>query len=599
MERKYIGFYLLLIFMYQTNYITRMYTRVCAPSFIISLLLAVFCLARPVQLYANDQDEVKHSVVDESKESGVEHNQDTESGDSNWSANATDETAEQINPEEKVQELTFNVWEYRVEGNSLLERGQIERSVYPFLGPDKTIVTIEAARTSLETAFRDNGFGTVFVDIPEQDVDGGVVTLNVTEGKVERLRVSGSRYYSLGKIKEQVPALAEGNTPYLPDVQKQLTALNKGVTGRTITPVMKPGKTPGKIEVELKVKDEFPLHGSLEINDRYSKDTNRLRLNANISYDNLWQKNHSASVGYVVAPQDRNEVEVVFGTYLVRFPGSDNLIALYAVDSSSNVATTGDINQIGAGNTFGARAIFPLPSLNSYTHSLTLGSDYKDFDETTLLGSDSFSTPVSYLSFVTSYTGNWFHEQARSSLNLEISFAPSGLGNTFKEFNSKRVGSKPNFSIFKGNFTHERKIIFNSFLNTRIGWQLTDAPLISNEQISAGGIDTVRGYLESQQLADDGLIGSIEIHSPSVAKYIADFFNDIHFYAFADAAKLNILEPLADQVDAFTLGSIGLGLDVTAFDGINADLLWAYILSENDNVRSGDNRFHFNLGYNF
>lgn len=498
------------------------------------------------------------------------------------------------------QGLHFNVWEYRVEGNKLLTREQIERTVYPFLGPDKTIDTIEAARTNLEQVYRDNGYGTVFIDIPEQDVENGVVVLNVTEGKIERLKITGSRYYSLGKIREQIPALKEGFTPHLPEVQKQVAALNKGVTGRVITPVMKPGNTPGKLDVELKVKDEFPLHASLELNDRYTSNTSRLRLNANLRYDNLWQKGHSASLGYVVSPQDRSEVEVIFGTYLVRFPDSDNLLALYAVNSSSDVATTGEINQVGAGNIYGLRAIFPLTNIGNYTHNLTLGSDFKDFEETTsLLGVDALNTPASYLSFITSYTGNWFHESAKTSFTADIHFAPRGLGNTNKEFENKRVGARPNFSYLKTDLSHERKWLYDIIFKTRLNAQITDSPLISNEQFNAGGMDTVRGYLESQQLGDYGLIGSLEIHTPSFAKYIADYLNDFHFFAFVDGARLKIHDPLPDQISQFTLSSIGMGIELDAFDGISTDMLWAMVLSDNGDIKSGDSRFHFNLGYQF
>ncbi|HBA64853.1 MAG TPA: peptidase S9, partial [Methylococcaceae bacterium] len=92
----------------------------------------------------------------------------------------------------------FDLWELRVKGNTLLERKEIERTVYPFLGEDKNIDTVEKARAALEEVYQKQGFQTVSVDIPEQDVVGGVVYLEVTEGRVARLRVTDSRYFSLG-----------------------------------------------------------------------------------------------------------------------------------------------------------------------------------------------------------------------------------------------------------------------------------------------------------------------------------------------------------------------------------------------------------------
>ena len=51
----------------------------------------------------------------------------------------------------------FDVWEYRVEGNTVLDAVVIERVVYGQLGPQKTIDDINAARGALEQAYRDAG----------------------------------------------------------------------------------------------------------------------------------------------------------------------------------------------------------------------------------------------------------------------------------------------------------------------------------------------------------------------------------------------------------------------------------------------------------
>ena len=76
----------------------------------------------------------------------------------------------------------FDIWEFQVEGNSLLERMQVERTVYSHLGPKKTIEDVEAARAGLEALYRSKGYATVLVNIPEQDVEEGIVFLDVIEG---------------------------------------------------------------------------------------------------------------------------------------------------------------------------------------------------------------------------------------------------------------------------------------------------------------------------------------------------------------------------------------------------------------------------------
>src|SRR5215831_3895340 len=231
--------------------------------------------------------------------------------------------------QQPAEEPTFDILEYRVEGNSVLPKLAIERAVYPHLGEKKRIADVEKARVALEKAYRDAGYATVVVNVPQQKVDKGVVVLQVIEGRIERVRVTGSRYYSQGSILEQVPAAAPNEVPYFPDVQRQVDRLNNA--DRRVTPVLRPGTVPGTTELELNVRGELPLHGSLEFNNRYSPNTTPYRLTGALRYDNMFQRDHSFGVQYQTSPQDTSEVKAIVATYAV--PLSSGSVYGYYVNS--------------------------------------------------------------------------------------------------------------------------------------------------------------------------------------------------------------------------------------------------------------------------
>ena len=81
-------------------------------------------------------------------------------------------------------------------------------------------------------------------------------------------------------------------------IQRQLADLNRQTPDRAITPVLRAGRYAGTVDLELKVEDELPFHGSLEVNDRYTADTTELRSSLTLGYDNLWQRAHTASLQY-------------------------------------------------------------------------------------------------------------------------------------------------------------------------------------------------------------------------------------------------------------------------------------------------------------
>lgn len=93
--------------------------------------------------------------------------------------------------EEEAAVRRVDVNEYFVRGNTVLDARAIEEAVYPFLGPQKTLVDIEGARDALQKIYQARGYQSVFVELPEQKVDDGIVYLQVSETKVGRVRVVG------------------------------------------------------------------------------------------------------------------------------------------------------------------------------------------------------------------------------------------------------------------------------------------------------------------------------------------------------------------------------------------------------------------------
>lgn len=409
----------------------------------------------------------------------------------------------------------FDIFEYRIEGNSVLDRAEVERAVYRFLGPKRTIEDVNAAKEALEAAYRDSGYLTVYVDIPEQKVDQGVVVLKVTEGRIERVKVTGSRYYSLGQIRSRAPSIAEGQVPYFPQVQKELAGLSHG-QDRVVTPVLKPGSAPGTLQVELKVKDQNPLHGGVELNNRQTPNTSEWRMIGYLRYDNLFQRDHSVALQYQVTPLDTSEISVVSGTYLLGVPGTSHLLALYAVHSNNDIAAVGDVRVLGNANIFGARYIVPVRGTDTLSHYFTFGLDRKDYGENVrLVGADDLSNPISYSPVSLAYSASLAGKKGTTRISLTANTAIRNfLGNTDEEFQRRRSSARANYMALRGEVQREQKLPRNAVLLAKVGGQTASQPLISSESFFAGGLDSVRGYLEAERVGDTAVYGTIELRAP-------------------------------------------------------------------------------------
>jgi len=484
---------------------------------------------------------------------------------------------------EQAAPARVDILNYRVEGNSVLPRIEIERAVYPFLGPGRTTDDVERARAALEKAYRDRGFQTVAVRIPQQEVRKGIVRLEVTELKVGRLRVTGADWYSPARIKARAPSLAEGKVPNYNEVSADIAALNKS-RDRVIAPALRAGDTPGTIDVDLEVTDSAPISTTLELNDRYSSRTKRLRASASVTYSNLWQRDHSISIQGQLTPEDPSESWLVSASYVAPIAGTPLTLVAYGVHSDSDIAAVGGINVIGKGDIVGLRAIYSIPGERVY-QNLTAGIDYKSFGEDLLIGSDSASTPIDYVPLSLAYGLNYRGARAEINFNASLNMGLRGLDATEAEFRRKRSRASANWIYLRSELGLLYRLPAGFELSARMAGQLAGEPLISNEQFAIGGLDSVRGYLESQALGDLGYSQQVELVAPSLLG--RGVFQEFRPFLFADMGVTRIIDPLAlgGVVDDGTvLASAGGGFRLRAFDHLNIAALLAVPLRNEASV---------------
>jgi len=515
----------------------------------------------------------------------------------------------------------YDIWEYQIENNTVLSDTDIEHALYSFLGADKSFTDVDAARAALEARYRDAGYPTVLVDIPEQEVNEGVVRLHVIEGRIELLSVTGAEYFSANQIRRQVPSLAEGSVPQLAAMQLDLGKLNMATADRRVTPVLRPGKVLGRMEVELKVKDKLPLHGSVGIDDRYSANTSRLRMNVGMHYDNLWQRGHSLSLQFQTAPQAPAEVQVWSASYSMDLPFEGHTLVAYGARTRSNVAVVDSLTVIGNGSVTGLRDIVRLNGVDSTMRTLSLGADYKNFEEDIHLASLSTpaTTPIGYAHFSVNYQQNMQSEIGLTRFNFGPGFAirdPSRADyacerveagkvvmdkNESDQFACKRADARANYFYLRGEGNQLVSLPQGFAANAALAGQWTDQPLIGNEEFSLGGVDTVRGYTESAFMGDYGVRASLELRSPSYSESLAlpPKFGEARWLAFVDAGAAWLRLPLDGQDRRQGLASVGAGLRLGAQATWSASLDLAVALREVGQISAGSARLHGMVKYEF
>ncbi len=194
----------------------------------------------------------------------------------------------------------FDVEKYSIMGNSIIppaDIGEIFTNIPDAFGTNVTFDGIRAALTDLQMAYRERGYVTVSVGLPQQKLTNATVKVQVTEGRLAAINVTGNHYFSSNNVMRALPSLHTNMLLNSHVLQRELDTANAS-RDRQIYPVIGPGREPGTSELTLKVKDVLPLHARLDINNTHTPNTPDLRANFSAQYDNLWDLEHQIGLQY-------------------------------------------------------------------------------------------------------------------------------------------------------------------------------------------------------------------------------------------------------------------------------------------------------------
>ena len=529
----------------------------------------------------------------------------------------------------------FTIREFLVEGSSLLSPKAIGEALDKHKGPNKTIKDIETARLELERAYQKLGYPTVLVVVPEQTVDQGTVRLDVLEGKLLKVAVTGNRYFSRYNILGKLPSLKIGELLYEPDFSKELDLVN-GNPDLKIAPVLKPGSEPGTVDLELKTKDALPLHAKMTGDNKGPFTTPAARLTLEAQYTNLWDADHILTLQTTQTPTDWGAVQAYGASYVAPLKWPDHVLAAYVskVISNSTLAGTslpvgggGDIAVAGNATVGGFRYLFPIFKGGKASHQLSMGADFKRLEKTEAtfpgtLGTAVVLSPIQYTPASVGYTGTYPDPLGVTTLSTTLTgyiagTIPGGRKKDFQgdpndpdNFPGNRAGSTGTFGVVKSGLTRTQPLPKDFLLSARIDGQWSTEPLIPAEQFFAGGMDTVRGYIQNEAIGDNALFWRAELYTPDLPSIPLDFFwqrrrsselkATIKFLGFYDYARLWTKRAPPGQADILRLEGVGAGLRMKV-EPLNLILQFdqAVALQDTTATKRGDTFAHFLVSIGF
>ena len=454
----------------------------------------------------------------------------------------------------KVPE-SITVDRFEFEGNTAFSDEELAKVTERFTKRPISFAELFQARSAVTQLYIEQGYITSGALIPPQTLEGGVVKIQVVEGGLEAINVSGTRRLNPNYVRSRI-AVATSKPLNQKRLLEALQLLQLNPLIQNLSAELAAGTEPGLSLLEVRVTEAKTFNTQLVLDNNRSPSIGTFQRQVQLTEANLLGLGDGLSVGYNNT-EGSNGVDI--GYTLPINPRNGTLSFNYGITSSDVIEPPFDRIDIEANSRY-YELTLRQPLLQTPTQEFALGlTATRQESKTTLLdipialspGADEQGrTRISALRFFQEWTKRTSREvlAARSQFSL-------GIGLLNATINDEPPDSR--FFSWRGQVQWVRLLAADTLLLLRGDVQLADRALVPLEQIGLGGQDTIRGYRQDVLLTDNGALASAELRVPVLR-----------------LPKLNTLVQLAPFIDVGTawnqsgrpdpdpsvLASIGLGL---------------------------------------
>jgi len=494
-------------------------------------------------------------------------------------------------------EVRFQISRFDVSGNTLLSPAEVQAAVAPYTGPGRDFGDVQRALEALEALYHARGYMVVTVQLPEQELNGGVVRLNVIQTRVSRVSVSGNRYFSEQNIRAALPTLQPGRTPNLPAVSANLRLVNEN-PAKKIKLNLAGGEADDEVEARVEVADENPWKLMLSLDNTGTEATGETHAGVMLQHANLWGRDHVGSLQYTTTAEHPSRVAVWSAGYHIPLYALGDAVDLFAsysnVDSGTVTAGIFDLAVSGKGAVYGARYTHALAKRGSFESRLVYGVDYKAYKNNVVFGGQNFGNDVTVHPLSIGWAGNAVMTDGEANLALTVlqNIAGGARGGS-RDFAAVRADAKAGYTMLRFSAAIANVIAGDWQTRVLLNGQATGDALVPGEQFGAGGSTTVRGFGERDLATDSGFVTNVELYTPNLCTRA---FWQCRLLGFYDSAWGERNHILPGELRRTAISSVGLGLRFAAGSSTSVQLDYGHGIHTGQVQATSKNKLHVRVG---
>lgn len=472
----------------------------------------------------------------------------------------------------------FKLNEVRYTGNTVFKTAELEKYSTKLIGGNVSLSDLNDIVNSITALYKRKGYLTSKAIIPPQTIKDGIVQIQIIEGKIGTVTISGNKWAKTSYIQKNIlkpNSLEEDKVFNINSLSNSMAEINspKYLKGKV---TLAKGKKPGETDIVLDVKDRLPLSVGLGWDNTGRELVGIQRGGLFTSLDNLtgigdrlWFNNTVATrtygldTGYSI-PVGSKGTKLVLG---------------YSYSNTHLGGEYSPFNVVGKSKNFTTSIVQPVKKGKDYEINSRVALDMMNA-KTTMLETESL-TDYKLRVLRTGISVNKTDKKGRWIGDV-IASAGMPFLNATVEDDLDLPGAK--FVKLNTYLTRVQKLPKNWIGVIKANTQISNRTLLPAEQMQLGGSYTVRGYNEAAMLGDAGYLLSFEARTPLPflpkvveTRYWKDksikipLRDTIMFAVFYDQGFTCLVKPSANTGYDNFFNSIGAGVRISLGHNMTAN----------------------------
>ncbi len=454
----------------------------------------------------------------------------------------------------------FIIKKIEVKGNTLIDDAILAPVLETGDGMEVTLGILHLIAQEISALYAMNGYILTRAYVPEQEIENGIVTIQVVEGKLGKIEVSGNKRFEQEEILARLQPLQDDPALKESTLEKYLLELN-AIRGLKVKAVLKPGEVFGTSDLTLKVEESRPYQIAFDADNFGSRFTGEQRYGLTGEAGSLLLLGDRLYIRGVKSNEDQVYINPSYSIPIGPYGTTATLSYIFTdFNLGGNLVA---LNAGGKANIFTVDLSHSLVRTRSSEFYLSLGGEIRNF-ENDLAGSLSSDDKLrdAYLA-----AGGFFKDPLRArtfySLRLQQGFSESDVSDPLNSrFQGRGDALISSFDVTR----YQSAFIGKTYLMIKAKGQIASKRVLSPDQFAIGGFGSVRGYPLAEAAGDNGFFVSAELVVPfpfkvTVIKNPRKIQLDqvLSFFAFLDHGQVFIKNRQPGENDR-ELNGLGLGM---------------------------------------